>query len=123
MNSQIKARVHSRSTLPEILQIFQDIEERILERSEQEQRNEARLILNHPMLNEIYDIYTRYAFELMLNEYMNSHESIVQRETPGIAKGIEAGTFIVRDNGVKYKVEIRCKGATRWPRYFRNLIP
>jgi hypothetical protein len=34
MNSQIKARVHSRSTLIDIVQMFQDIEERLVERSE-----------------------------------------------------------------------------------------
>ena len=50
----------------------------MIERSECEQRNETKLILNHPMLNEAYELYTRYAFELMLGEYMKSHEYSVQ---------------------------------------------
>ena len=80
MNSQIKARVHSRSTLPDIFQMFQDIDERVIERSECEQRNEVKLILNHPFLSEVYGLYTRYSFELMLNEYMKSHEHTVYRD-------------------------------------------
>jgi hypothetical protein len=58
--------------------MFQDLDERVIERSECEQRNENKLILNHPMLNEAYELYTRYAFELMLGEYMKSHEYSVQ---------------------------------------------
>ncbi len=34
MNSQIKARVHSRSSLIDIVQMFQDIDDRVIERSE-----------------------------------------------------------------------------------------
>jgi hypothetical protein len=57
--------------------MFQDIDERVIERSECEQRNEIKLILNHPLLSETYELYTRYSFELMLNEYMKSHECTV----------------------------------------------
>jgi hypothetical protein len=80
MNSQIKARVHSRSSLIDILTMFQDIDERVVERSECEQRNESKLIINHPLLNEIYDLYTRHSFELMLGEYMKSHEYSITHE-------------------------------------------
>jgi transposase-like protein len=58
MNSQIKARVHSRSTLVDIFHMFQDIEDRVVERSECEQRNEMKLVLNHPFLSEVYELYT-----------------------------------------------------------------
>ncbi|CDW84932.1 UNKNOWN [Stylonychia lemnae] len=59
INSQIKARVHSRSTLVEIFQMFQDLEQRLLDRIQGEQRNELALHINHPMLNELYKRFTR----------------------------------------------------------------
>ena len=46
MNSQIKARVHSRSSLNDILSLSQDIDERVVERSGCEQRYESKLITN-----------------------------------------------------------------------------
>ena len=54
VNSQIKARVHSKSTLVEVFQMFIDIEQRVTERIESEQRNECILHVNHPMLGELY---------------------------------------------------------------------
>lgn len=96
--------------------MFQDIEERLVERSECEQRNELRLILNHPFLGEIYELYTRYAFELMLNEYMKSHQYTVyrdqhHREGGGrlIMSELEPGLYTVKDATQKYDVAIRCK--------------
>lgn len=77
VNSQIKARVHSKSTLVDIFTMFQDIEQRLTDRIESDYRNETQLHVNHPMLGELYQLYTRYAFELMLNEYRESHKLIV----------------------------------------------
>ena len=63
VNSQIKARVHSRSSLVDIFHMFADIETRLLERIESEQRNETPLIMNHPLLNapSVYDFSQTYS--------------------------------------------------------------
>lgn len=95
--------------------MFQDIDERVIERSECEQRNESKLILNHPLLNEMYELYTRYAFELMLNEYMKSHEYNVSRlgaeSGRKICIEVQQGVYAVKDPSeqLKYEVKIRCK--------------
>lgn len=56
----------------------------------------------------MYELYTRYSFELMLNEYMKSHDYSLQRENSNgemmiISRDIEPGLFIVRDNTDKIK--------------------
>ncbi len=106
--------MHSRSSLLDIVQMFQDIDERVIERSECEQRNESKLILNHPLLNEIYELYTRYVFELMLNEYMKSHQYSVKREGESerrLYTDVDPGLYTVKDSNdkAKYFVKIRCK--------------
>jgi hypothetical protein len=35
------------------------------------------MVLNHPLLADMYQLYSRHAFEIMLNECMNSHELFV----------------------------------------------
>ena len=64
----------------------------------------------------MYELYTRYSFELMLNEYMKSHDYSLQRENSNgemmiISRDIDPGLFIVRDNTdkIKYEVHLRCK--------------
>lgn len=64
--------------------MFEDLEQRLVDRSESEQRNETKLMVNHPFLSEVYELYTRYSFEFMLHQYMNSHEFTIERkEKPG----------------------------------------
>jgi hypothetical protein len=58
--------------------MFEDIEARVAERSECEQRNDTPLVINHPILNQLYKEYTKYAFELMLGQYMKAHEFTIK---------------------------------------------
>ncbi len=64
----------------------------------------------------MYDLYTRYSFELMLNEYMKSHDYSLYPETSNgemmmIYRDIQPGLYTVRDNTekIKYEVHLRCK--------------
>eukprot|EP00347_Sterkiella_histriomuscorum_P023960 403332789 len=111
VNSQIKARVHQRSTLVEIFQMFQDLEQRLHDRIQGEQRNEIMLHVNHPMLDQLYQTYTRYAFELMLYEYMNSHQYKIEtdRSLGMQQKGLQDGVWHVNDSKDKVTYQIQCR--------------
>lgn len=79
----------------------------MVDRSHQEQRNESKLVVNHPFLSELYDLYTRYAFELMLFEYMTSHDLKV--EETKILKGLESGKYTVNDRNLKIKFDVHIR--------------
>ena len=38
------------------------------------QRNQQLLFMNHPLLADLNQLYSRHAFETMLHQYMLSHE-------------------------------------------------
>lgn len=74
VNAQIKLRVTSQSRLTDIFDAMNDLTDKITDNSEAAQRNNSKLFLNHPLLADLYCLYTRHAFEIMLNESMLSHE-------------------------------------------------
>ena len=76
VNSQIKARVWSKSTLSDCLDMMLELEDRVQENilCKEKKLNERENIFHQPLIKEIYDQYSNYAFERMLKEYSLSHE-------------------------------------------------
>lgn len=77
LNAQIKTKINSRSTLVEILRHMQELDERVVEKCETDYKHNTPLVLNNPMLEEMYQLYTRHSFEHMLYQYMHSHYLVV----------------------------------------------
>ncbi len=74
-------------------------------------------MVNHPLLRELYTIYTRYAFEQMLHQYMLSHIFLVKRPT-GVSNNfissnyIEHGHYKVKDTDDNNKYIVVVKNTT-----------
>lgn len=81
VNSQIKNKIWSKSTLSDCLDMMLEIEERVKGNIlEKEQKlNEREHVIHHPLLKQIYDQYSNFSFEKMLYEYSISHELYVKR--------------------------------------------
>lgn len=74
VNAQIKTRVTSQSKLTDIFHAMGDLTEKVVNSSQILQRNETKLFINHPLLRDLYQVYTRHSFEFMLQQSMFAHE-------------------------------------------------
>ena len=50
--------------------------EKVVLNSQIAQRNETKLFINHPLLRDLYSLYSRHAFEFMLQQSMFAHEVV-----------------------------------------------
>ena len=74
----VKCRLNARSSLCDLFKLLTDMENRVIEKTFLENKQERRLIVNHPLMHELYVNYSRWAFEKMLYEYMMSHPLVVK---------------------------------------------
>ena len=79
VNSQIKDRVFSKSSFWDILRLFQELEDRSIEKVITYYKTHEKMVLHHPLLRGMYEYYSSFAFERMLYEYMNCHELVVKK--------------------------------------------
>lgn len=66
VNSWLKQTLHQKSSLLDVLQTFKDLDRRVEQRLQHEQSNNIPQIFHHPLLAQLHQGYTRYAFEHML---------------------------------------------------------
>ena len=50
VNAQVKTKIHSKSTLVDILKMMQELDERVVDRCESDYKHVTPLTLNSPML-------------------------------------------------------------------------
>jgi len=83
VNSQIKARVWSKSTLSDTLDMMLELEDRVKQNILRREKllNEREHVIHHPLLKDIFDQYSDFAFEKMLYEYSISHNLYVKKLT------------------------------------------
>ena len=81
VNSQIKARIWSKSTLSDALDMMIELEEKVKQNilGKEKLLNEREYVINSPLLREMYDTYSNYAFEKMLYEFQLSHSLYVKK--------------------------------------------
>lgn len=90
--------------------MMMELDQRVIERTESEQRNETKLYLNHPLLADMYELYSRYAFEKMLAEYMDSHCHYIPKMSKSLRKRLSTGTYVVKDFESNEKFQVKIKG-------------
>jgi hypothetical protein len=74
VNAQIKRSVNAQSKLTDIFSEMSALAERTCQQQQVKQHNQTQLFLNHPLLKDLYELYSRHAFEFMMHQYMMSHE-------------------------------------------------
>ena len=67
VNSMIKQHVSSQSRLTDIFHAMSNLTIQICTNQQTVQRNQTQLFLNHPLLAELYELYSRFSFETMLH--------------------------------------------------------
>lgn len=121
VNSQIKNRVFAKSSMCDILRLFQELEDRSINKIITFYKTHQKQILHHPLLQGIYDYYSNYAFEKMLYQYMNSHHLVVKRlvqnefdDTEQItitnAQLNPSGQYVVKDDEMREKCMVYLQG-------------
>ena len=81
VNAIIKTRIGASSKLTEIFRAMSELTDKDVSDSQAVARNQTKLFINHPLLRDLYQIYTRHAFEFMLQQSMFSHEILAIYET------------------------------------------
>ncbi|CAI2385530.1 unnamed protein product [Moneuplotes crassus] len=108
VNSQIKNRVFAKSSMCDIFRLFQELEDRSINKIITYYRTHQREIYHHPLLKGMYEYYSSYAFKFMLYEYMMSHEcetkKLVADDTEGMvatkivnAQQTQNGQYMIRE--------------------------
>lgn len=104
--------------------MMQELDERVVDRCESDFKHVTPLVLNSPMLKQMYKLYTRHAFEHILFQYMHSHYLVIEskenhdgssrmemgeRQSMKIADRLKAGVYYVRDTNenIRYQVTVR----------------
>lgn len=109
VNSQIKAKVFRRSSLCDIFKLMNDIVEKCIKKSvlDRTQKVNAQVV-HHPLLKDIYEKYSGFAYNHMLYQYMLSHSLIIKKITDEVEDNPHIGQYIVKDldDREKYTVEI-----------------
>ena len=88
----VKCRQTSRSSLYELFKLILSIEKRVIEKSFIDHKHETKQVINHPMLNDLYHNYTRWAFEQMLFQYQESHKLQVKPEASPSSSNSSSGS-------------------------------
>ena len=57
---------------------MQELDERVVDRCESDFKHQTQLVLNCPLLLEMYNLYSRHVFEHILYQYMHSHYLVVE---------------------------------------------
>jgi hypothetical protein len=67
VNAQIKQRLDASSKLTEIFHEMNALTERVVTNQKVWLRNQQKLFVNHPLLADLNELYSRHAFETMLH--------------------------------------------------------
>lgn len=76
VNSQIKRRVWSRSTLSDTLDMFLELEDIVKQNilNKEKMINEREEVYHNPLLKNLYEVYSNFAFNKMLYQFSQSHD-------------------------------------------------
>lgn len=62
----VKHKLTNKCNLVELYKLITAVESKTIERTLVDGKREVRLIIHNPMIKEMYQIYSRWAFEQML---------------------------------------------------------
>lgn len=70
VNHMVKQKLTNKCNLVDLYRLITSVESKTIERTLVEGKREVKLIVHNPLMRELYHIYSRWAFEQMLFQYM-----------------------------------------------------
>jgi hypothetical protein len=116
----VKHKLTNKCNLVDLYRLITSVESKTIERTLVEGKREVKLIIHNPILKELYHVYSRWAFEQMLYQFMNSHQLFVknaqdkqvytirktQRIKSELMRESEDGIYTVKDYEQKEKFQV-----------------
>lgn len=74
----VKHKLNCKANLVDLYRLITGVESKTIERTLLEGKREVKLIIHNPIMKELYQVYSRWGFEQMLFQFMNSHNLMVK---------------------------------------------